>query len=146
MGLAWRAGGINKAFAVASLPGAGDSVRVLHTGLSVRGARKASEVGRVMSAHFQSFRACAQSSRLDGAQHRVQLELDISPDGSVTVLGASAAPLEQCVERAALGVSFEAGARGASQVVYPLYFTPATERLQPSRAVAPASVACDCAG
>ena len=71
LGLAGLAGGIVKRFDVA--PSAVDgtaSLRVVHTGLRVTGARKASEVGRAMAAHFGEFRACAESAKnADGARN-----------------------------------------------------------------------------
>jgi hypothetical protein len=64
LGLAGVAGGVVKRFDVAATAAKGTAeLRVVHTGLRVTGARKASEVGRVMAAHFADFRACAEDAQ-----------------------------------------------------------------------------------
>ncbi|HYQ15300.1 MAG TPA: hypothetical protein VEQ58_06080 [Polyangiaceae bacterium] len=146
LGLAGRVGGVMKTFAVAALADAGQQMRVLHTGLRISGARKASEVGRVMAAHFDEYRACADGAGLSG-QRRVQLELDITPQGSVVPRGSSAGPIEQCLEQRVSRLTFEPGASDTAHVVYPLYFVAADRALEPLRVARPAaSEACDCGG
>jgi len=63
LGLQRTAGGLAKRVDVAALAtNESSSLRVVHTGLRVTGARKASEVGRDMAAHFDDFRQCAEAS------------------------------------------------------------------------------------
>lgn len=152
LGLAGLAGGIVKRFDLA--PSAVDgtaSLRVVHTGLRVTGARKASEVGRAMAAHFGEFRACAQSTNnADGAgtaEPRVSLAFDVSEDGHVVATGAGAGALPQCLEKVLAGVELTPGAGGTAHVVYPLHFAAAdaaltTTRVTPTRP----TEACDCGG
>lgn len=152
LGLAGLAGGIVKRFDVAPSAANGTAtLRVLHTGLRVTGARKASEVGQVMAAHFGEFRACAESAKnADDAgtdEPHVSLVFDVSEDGHVVATDSGAGALRQCLEKVVAGVAFAPGKSGDAHVVYPLYFAAAdatltTKRVTPTR---PAN-ACDCGG
>jgi hypothetical protein len=146
LGVAGYIGGVTKTFDVGAL---GDEPnaqpRVLHTGLRVSGARKASEVGRVMAAHFDDFRACAGGMQ-PAQQLSVRLAFDVTVDGRASVTDASVNAVEQCLARSMSGVSFVAGAGSAAHVVYPLHFVAARTSLQSPRAASLPPQACDCGG
>jgi hypothetical protein len=152
LGLAGLAGGVVKRFDVAPSAVNGTAgLRVVHTGLRVTGARKASEVGRAMAAHFGDFRACAEGVKdtrgVGTAEQSVSLAFDVSEDGRVAASSANAGSLLQCLEKVVVGVAFAPGASGDAHVVYPLYFAAADAQLT-SAHVTPTrpAKACDCGG
>ena len=121
-------------------------LRVLHTGLRVTGARKPSEVGRMMAAHFDELRRCAEDSQPTSAQ-TVELAFDIAADGHTAPTGTASGELEQCLDQSLSRVAFAAGASESAHVVYPLYFMPASMELRSSHAHHEhAAAACDCGG
>jgi len=146
LGVAGYVGGVTKTFDVSALVDVPDAVpRVLHTGLRVSGGRKASEVGRVMAAHFDDFRACAAS--LPTAQAlSVQLAFDVSVDGRATATESSVGAVEECLARSLSAVGFVAGASSATHVVYPLHFVAAQASLRSPRVAIAPSQPCDCGG
>jgi hypothetical protein len=145
LGLAGRAGGVVKRFDVAPLAdNATAQLRVLHTGLRVTSARKISEVGRVMAARFADFRACAEGVQ-PGALHSVELDFDVNEAGRAAATGASADPLEECLDKSVAGAAFAPGASEPAHVVYPLHFVAADARLKSAPVARPPSqAACDC--
>ena len=152
LGLAGVAGGIVKRFDVAPTAANGTAqLRVVHTGLRVTGARKASEVGRAMAAHFADFRACAESAKNpDAAQptdQRLSLAFDVGEDGRVSATSASSGALAQCLAQSLARVAFSPGASDVSHVVYPLYFAAADGGLTSARVTPTApSKPCECGG
>lgn len=147
LGLAGRPGGGVKHFDVAPLAeGRPARLRVVHTGLRVTGARKTSEIGRVMAARFGDFQACGASVE-PAALHDVELGFDVDQTGHAVASGAGAGALEQCLDWSLAGAAFAPGASEVSHVVYPLHFVAADVELKGPPAV-PASKAapCDCGG
>jgi hypothetical protein len=120
-------------------------LRVLHTGLRLTGARKASEVGRTMAAHFDELRRCAEDAQPTRAQ-TVELAFDIAADGHTSTSGASLGELERCLEQSLARVTFSAEATEPAHIVYPLYFMPASMDLRSSHAHHEPAAACDCGG
>jgi hypothetical protein len=149
LGLAGVQGGVVKRFDVAPTAlSAAAEIRVVHTGLRVTGARKPSEVGRVMASHFTEFQACAQSVP-NGAvpAQRVSLSFEVAKDGHVAATTASAGALEQCLDQRLSQVTFTAGASDVSHVEYPLYFAAADRELKsPGIAAVQPPKPCDCGG
>ena len=151
MGRIGESGSVVKRFDVAPLAEKRTAeLRVVHTGLQVTGARKASEVGSAMAAHFAEFRACGQAElgdKLD-EQRSVVLDFDVLPSGVAAASGASANALEQCLDQVLSRTSFAASDGSApAHVVYPLHFAAAgsglTNRGVPSPLV---RERCDCGG
>lgn len=147
LGLAGRHGGVVKHFDVAPLASPGTAqLRVVHTGLRVTGARKPSEIGRVMAAHFGEFQACGTSVE-PAALHDVALTFEVDEAGHVLVAPARTAALEQCLEHSLASASFAPGARESSHVVYPLHFVAGDVELKaPAAPPASKAAACDCGG
>lgn len=151
LGRVGEAGSVVKRFDIAPLgQNQTAELRVVHTGLQVTGARKASEVGRVMSAHFAQFRACGLAELGDeqGEQQSVTLDFDVLPSGLAVASSAGTNGLERCLDRALSSVSFAASDGGAAtHVVYPLHFAAAggglKDRGVPSTG---ARERCDCGG
>lgn len=158
LGLAGVEGSAAKRFDVAPLPeNQTAELRVVHTGLQVTGARKASEVARIMAAHFSEFRACGQAELSDEAheQRSVALGFDVLASGQTAVRRATSAPgasgavsaLEQCLELALANVTFASAEAGDAHVVYPLHFAPAGGGLKNRGVPSPVAPAhCDCGG
>ena len=146
LGLAASPGGVVKRIdAVAVAENATAALRVVHTGLLVSGARKASEVGRAMAGHFDDFRRCAQGVAF-AEPLRVELDFDVAADGQVSAMPAVTA-LEQCLDQSVARVAFSGDAHAPAHVVYPLYFVPATADLRMPPAVErPRPPPCDCGG
>jgi len=152
-GLAGVEGSVVKRFDVAPLPANHTAeLRVVHTGLQVTGARKASEVGRAMAAHFAEFKACAQATGLgDSAtkQLRVALDFDVNEAGQAVPAGASAAAgtLQQCLDQNVSRVAFAAGASAVTHVVYPLHLAAPDRALKNSGVASPVvREPCACGG
>jgi hypothetical protein len=151
LGRVGEAGSVVKRFDIAPLAqNQTAEPRVVHTGLQVTGARKASEVGRVMAAHFAAFRACGQADLGDkqGEQRSVTLDFDVLPSGLAVASSAGTNELERCLDRALSSVSFAASdGSAATHVGYPLHFAAAGAGLK-DRGV-PSTVVrerCDCGG
>jgi hypothetical protein len=124
--------------------GASAPLRVLHTGLRVTGARKASEIGRVMAARFADFRACAETA--PAPLHDVELGFDVDETGHVAASGAGTGALEQCLGQSLAGASFPAVGEKA-HVVYPLHFVAADAGWKGPPVVRPFGPEhCDCGG
>lgn len=147
LGRAGRPGGVVKRFDVAPIDDSGAAqLRVVHTGLRVTGARKASEIGRVMAASFGNFRTCGEAVA-PAVLHDVDLAFDVDSAGHVVASGAGADALEQCLEQSVAGVAFAAGADAESHVVYPLHFVAANAKLEGPPVVQPTGAPpCDCGG
>lgn len=159
LGLAGAEGSVAKRFDVAPLPeNQTAELRVVHTGLQVTGARKASEVGRTMAAHFSEFRACGQAtmSNESDAQRSIVLGFDVLASGQTTArsvtsasgaAGAGSSALEQCLELALASVTFASGEAGDAHVVYPLHFAAASSGLKNRGVPSPVTrERCDCGG
>jgi hypothetical protein len=145
LGVAARPGGVLKRMDAAPISIGGErGLRVLHTGLRVVGPRKASEVGRAMSALFEDFKSCAARANL-GEQRRVELSFEVEPDGRVVRGAVQSDGLEACLGERVVGAKFTAGAPAVARVHYPLYFMPAADELR-SPQVTPAAppAPCDC--
>ena len=146
LGLSASAGGVIKRIDVAAVASDAAAPRVVHTGLRVSGARRASEVGRALAAHFDDFQRCAASVALSGPE-RVDVDFDVAADGAVSPTSANAGPLEQCLDRSVASVAFASQANAVAHVVYPLYFVPAAAELRlPSAARGQHPPPCDCGG
>jgi hypothetical protein len=147
LGLAASPGGVVKRIdAVAVAQNATAALRVVHTGLRISGARKASEVGRAMAGHFDDFRRCAQGAAL-AEPLRVELDFDVAADGQVSATPAEVTVLEQCLDQSVARVAFSGDANAPAHVVYPLYFVPASADLRMPPAVEhPRPPPCDCGG
>jgi hypothetical protein len=151
LGRVGEAGSVVKRFDIAPLAENHTAeLRVVHTGLQVTGARRASEVGRVMAAHFAAFRACGQVELGDkqGEQRGVALEFDVLPSGLAVTSSAGTNALERCFDQALSSVSFAPSDGSApTHVVYPLHFAAAGGGLK-DRGVPSAVVRerCDCGG
>lgn len=146
LGLAASPGGVVKRIDVAAVAEPAPTLRVVHTGLRVDGARKASEIGRAMAAHFDEFRGCAAAAPSPEAR-QVQLEFDVAADGRASATGAEADSLEQCLDERVARIGFAAETNAWAHVVYPLYFVPTTAGLHPPPAAPPPlPAACDCGG
>lgn len=151
LGRVGHAGSVVKRFDVAPLAeNRTAELRVVHTGLQVTGPRKASEVGRVMAAHFAEFRACGQTELGDkrGEAQSAVLDFDVLASGVAVASGSASNTLEQCLDQALRGVSFPASdGDTATRVVYPLHFAAPggglTNRGVPSPLV---RERCDCGG
>ena len=150
LGRVGAAGSVVKRFDVAPLAeNQTAELRVVHTGLQVTGARKASEVGRAMATHFAEFRACGQTELSDKPQEQrsVALDFEILPSGAVVATGTAANALEQCLDRVLSGITFEASDTGRSQVVYPLHFAAPSDGLTNRGVPSPlVRERCDCGG
>lgn len=149
LGRSGAAGSVVKRFDVAPLvqsPAA--ELRVVHTGLQLTGARKASEVGQAMAAHFGAFRACGQAALADelNEQRSATLEFDVLQSGQVAARAGSPGALQQCLEQTLSRVTFAAG-NGPAHVVYPLHFAAAGNGLQNRGVPSPlVRERCDCGG
>jgi len=147
LGRAAQPGGISKRIEVAPTSDAGKSaLRVLHTGLQVVGPRKASEVGRAMSALFEDFKGCAAQARL-GERRRVELDFEVEQNGQVTRGAHDRDALAACLDAHVASARFTPGASAVARVRYPLYFVPVSDEVRsmqvtPSLPPAP----CDCGG
>lgn len=151
LGRSGAAGSVVKRFDVAPLAANQTAeLRVVHTGLQVTGARKASEVGRVMAAHFAELRACGQAELGDerDEQLSVALDFDVLPSGLAVASGAATNALERCLDQALSSVSFAVtGSNAATHVVYPLHFAAAGGGLKDRGVPTPVvRERCDCAG
>ncbi|HEX2870675.1 MAG TPA: hypothetical protein VHP33_05450 [Polyangiaceae bacterium] len=151
LGRLGEAGSVVKRFDIAPLAeNATAELRVVHTGLQVAGARKASEVGRVMAAHFAAFRACGQAELGDkqGEQRSVTVDFDVLPHGRVVASSAGTNALEQCLDRALSSVSFAASDDSTTtHVAYPLHFAAAGGGLKDRGVPTPVvRERCDCGG
>jgi hypothetical protein len=145
MGLSASPGGVVKLIDVAAVA-QGAALRVVHKGLRVDGARKPSEIGRAMAAHFDEFQRCAEAEPLAEAR-QVQVAFDVAENGHVSTTGGEAGRLEQCLGQSVVRVAFAPEVNARAHVVYPLYFMPATAELRvPSAAPRPPSAPCDCGG
>jgi hypothetical protein len=151
LGRVGAAGSVVKRFDIAPLAeNQTAELRVVHTGLQVTGARKASEVGRVMSAHFAAFRACGQAElgKKRDEQRSVVLEFNVLQNGVAVAASAGTNELERCHARALSSVSFAANeSSAATHVVYPLHFAAAGGGLKDRGVPSPvARERCDCGG
>jgi len=103
--------------------------RVVHTGLRVAGALGQTQVSDTMLTQLRAFRACYAASVNDASeQHRLELTLEIGPDGSVTRGSASDVDsvdpnVVNCMLKAARALRFES-ASGQTEVTYPLLLIP----------------------
>jgi hypothetical protein len=147
LGRAGHPGGVVKRFDVAPLTDSRTAqLRVVHTGLRVTGARKASEIGRVMAQRMADFRVCAEGVEL-AAVHDVELAFEVDQAGRVATSGAGVGALEKCLEQSLASAAFAAGASESSHVVYPLHFVAANVELKGPPPARPAATApCDCGG
>jgi len=145
LGLVATPGGVVKHIDLAPAAANATALRVVHTGLRISGARKASEIGRAMAAHFDDFRRCAEVAMV-GEARRVELEFDVAADGRTSTTPAEATALEQCLDQSVSRVRFAADAKAPAHVMYPLYFVPesAELRMPPTELLRPAP--CDCGG
>lgn len=135
-------GGVAKRIEVAAAPHGG-AARVIHTGLRVSGARKPSDVGRVLSAHFAELRGCA--ARADGSAPRsIELRFTVDAHGVVGPVAPATDAVEQCLASVLSRVAFGSPSGAATDVSYPLHIVPATHDLRPSLPRAPAPTPCDC--
>ncbi|HEY2407049.1 MAG TPA: hypothetical protein VGI10_13655 [Polyangiaceae bacterium] len=131
--------------AIAILPTSdGGGPRVVHSGLAVRGARKPSEVGRVLARQFGELVRCAHTS-LPSEARDASLELDIDADGSIAVSAPHDALLA-CFSEGLAGASFSSGAQGPTHVTYPVHVFPATDRFTQRQKVDPPGELCHCGG
>jgi hypothetical protein len=146
LGTAPRPGGVVKRFEVAPLgEHARAPLRVLRTGLRVTGARKASDIGRVMAARFADFQACAETAG-SAPLHDVELGFDVDEAGHATASGTGTSVLEQCLGQSLAGASFAAAGEKAD-VVYPLHFVAADAGWKGPPIVRPfGPERCDCGG
>ncbi len=133
-------GGLAKRLEAAPLA-ASDGPRIVHTGLRVNGARKASEVGRTLAQRFPELSSCGEAA---ASPRRVELRFTIAPEGEIRVTSGPSDELERCLEDVLTGANFSAGAAATTDVVYPLHFFPARAALRTHDAPAPAPVRCDC--
>ena len=103
--------------------------RVVHTGLRVAGALDQTRVESTMLTQLGAFRACYAASVNDASERdRLELTLEIGPDGSVT--HGSASDVESvdpsvvnCMLQAARALRFDS-ASGETEVTYPLLLIP----------------------
>jgi hypothetical protein len=147
LGRAGHPGGVVKRFDIAPLTDSRTAqLRVVHTGLRVTGARKASEIGRVMAHRMADFRACAEGVE-PAAVHDVELAFEVDQAGRAATSGAGVGALEKCLEQSLASAAFAAGASELSHVVYPLHFVAANVELKgPPLARLAATAPCDCGG
>jgi hypothetical protein len=151
LGRRGEAGSVVKRFDIAPLAeNRTTELRVVHTGLQATGPRKASEVGRVMAAHFAELRACGQRELSDeqGTQHSVALDFVVLPSGRAVASSPGTNALERCLDLVLSTLSFAASDGEAStHVVYPLHFAAAGGGLKDRGVPAPVvRERCDCGG
>lgn len=133
-------GGLAKRLDITAAAG-GDQARVIQAGLRVSGARKPSQVGRVMAARFDELSRCVPH---DSASRTIELRFNIAETGAPTLSTTPGDAVESCLSGVLSGVEFGAAATGSTDVVYPLHVVAPSSGLSVSPPSAAPSAKCDC--
>jgi hypothetical protein len=124
LGLAHDSGGIAKGVELRA-GGSAAGRRVVQPGVTVRGPRRTSEIGRALQPHFAGLQSCVERAVDAERDVRIELRLRIDAAGSVELTSLEASTpsnpgLGSCLGKELEGARFSATSGGVTEVEYPL--------------------------